>query len=221
MRHDGSSRGRLPKGRALVSAGVFVSLFVVSTVLLGDVLGSFGDPDSVFIEHYGDSGKRAGDIAGSGLLAVLGGVFMWHVEVVRRTFGPARAAGVDAALLASAGFAFALVTGAAALATVPLGREIGNLFDEGHPRLEGPETAALAQFGYVLLFGAGGITAAPCLLFTCLDLRGTKAPGWLVVGGLVAAVALLFSVVGFIPFLALPAWVGASGVAAWMNARRG
>jgi hypothetical protein len=204
-----------------VSAGAFVVLFVVSAVLLGDVLGGFGDPDEVFVEHYGDSARRAGDVAGSVFLLLLGGVFVWHVDGVRRAFGVEPAQGVDAPMLASVGFAFALLVAAAALATVPLGRELGNLFDERHPRLEGAETAPLAQFGYVLLFGAGGIAAAACLVFTSLELRSTDAPGWLVVTGFAASLLLLFGTVAFMPFLALPAWVGASGVAVWANAGGG
>ncbi|HET9477171.1 MAG TPA: hypothetical protein VFP63_06765 [Dehalococcoidia bacterium] len=198
----------------LVSAASFFILFLGAAVLLGDILGSFGDPDEVFIEHYAGSSERIGDIAGSVLLAAAGGVFVWHVELVRRAFVAGHEAGPDVPLLASVIFATTLLVAASALATVPLGREIGDLFDERRPRLEGAETSVLAHFGYVLLFGAGGVIGAICLFSTSLALRATAAPGWLIWTGFVAAALLPLSPVAFIPFLALPVWVAVSGVAA-------
>jgi hypothetical protein len=204
-------------GLIIFSAALFVLLFVTGEALLGDILGSFGDPDEVFVEHYASSSDRMGDIIGSILLALMGAVFVWHVDLVRRAFADGReVGGIDWAMLTSAAFAFALLIAAAALATVPLGRETGELFDERHPRLEGAETAVLAHFGYVLVFGVGGIAGAASLLFTSLSLLGTAAPGWLVVVGFVAAVLLPFSAAAFIPFLALPAWVVLSAIGVWV-----
>jgi hypothetical protein len=206
--------------REILSAGIFLLLFVACVVLLGDILGSFGDPDDVIIDHYAGSSRRWGDIAGSILLVLLGAVFVWHVDLVRRAFAAdERLQGVDWPMLTSAAFAFALLIAAAALVTVPLGREIGDLFDERRPRLEGAETAVLAHFGYVLVFGVGGIAAAACVLFTSLSLRGTAAPLWLLVLGYVCAAALPLSAGAFMPFVALPVWVVASALAVWLKTR--
>ena len=210
-----------PGSRAiLLSAALFDFLFLAMAAFLGDILGSFGDPDDVFVEHYGSSSKRAGDIIGSLLLVLLGGSFVWHIYLVRRAFGGGPVSpGLDVPVLTSSAFAIALLLAAAALSTVPLGREIGDLFDERKPRLEGSETAVLGHFGYVLLFGVGGITSAACVLFTSVSLRRTLAPGWLVVAGFVAAAMLPLSAAAFMPFLALPVWVALSASAAWLASK--
>jgi hypothetical protein len=203
----------------LLSAALFVFLFLAMAAFLGDILGSFGDPDDVFVEHYGSSSKRAGDIIGSLLLVLLGGSFVWHLDLVRRTFGGQRVEPVlDVPVLTSSAFAVALLIAAAALATVPLGREIGDLFDERRPRLEGSETAVLAQFGYVLLFGAGGITSAACVLFTsfhCAELALRVGLSWRTV----AAAMLPLSAAAFMPFLALPVWVALTACATWLASK--
>jgi hypothetical protein len=107
----------------LLSAALFVFLFLATAAFLGDVLGSFGDPDDVFVEHYKSSSKRVGDIIGSLLLVLLAGSFVWHIDLVRRAFGGEGVSPVrDVPVLTSSAFAIALVLAAAALATVPMGR---------------------------------------------------------------------------------------------------
>jgi hypothetical protein len=210
----------LPSRRSVaLSAAAFVLLFLGSVVLLGDILGSFGDPDDVFVEHYASSTGRLKDIIGSVLLVPLGGLFVWHVSLVRRSFAMQRWAAVDWPLLASTGFAFALVIAAAAFATVPLVTEFGNLFDERHPRFEGAETVVLAQFGYVLVFGAGGMAAAAAILFTTWESR-RSAPGWIAVAGYIASLLLPLSAAALMLFMALPLWVCLTALAVWMSQNR-
>lgn len=196
---------------------LFVS-FVAVVGLAGEILGSFGDPDDVFLEYYADSANRVRDIAGALAVVVFGLAFLWHVHCVRVAFGmpPGSVAAWTLAVL----FAGLAITAAAALATVPLSQELGNLFDERRPRFEGTEVVVLPQFGYVLLLGAGGIIGGLCVGALALEFRTSPAaPRWLVAVSLVCGALM---VLGFfnMPFLALPVWALASAAAAYLAGRQ-
>src|SRR5687767_7154263 len=68
--------GELVKSAARASA-VFVVLFVVGLLMLGDLLGSFADSDRAFADHFADGGTRARDIVGSLLLVLAGFALVW------------------------------------------------------------------------------------------------------------------------------------------------
>lgn len=193
--------------------------FVAVLALAGEALGMFADSDETFLEYYTDSANRARDIVGSIALVALALVFLWHVHSLREAFGMAQQ-GAAAAWTLSLLFAGLVITAAAALATVPLSREVGNFFDESHPRFEGTEVVVLPQFAYVLLFGAGGIIGGLCVGALALELRtSTAAPRWLVAVSLVCGALMVFGLFNM-PFLALPIWALASSAGAYLAGRQ-
>jgi len=187
---------------------VFAVLFTAGVLALGDLGGSFGDPDRQFVSHYADAGKRALDIVGGVLLAGSGlSILVFFARLRDRL----RMAASDATLpdLAFAGavvFVALLFAATAGLLTPAIAISFGNLFDEARPRLEGAEVAVVAQLGYVLLL-AGMLAAAFTVATISLTaLRSGVFTRRLARFGFVAA-ALLVVAVASIPIFALPLWV--------------
>jgi hypothetical protein len=187
---------------------LFAVLFTAGVLALGDLGGSFGDPDRQFVSHYSDASKRALDIAGGLLLAGSGFSFLVFVARLRDR---SRMAGADATLTdqALAGaivFVALLLAATAGLLTPAVAISLGNLFDEARPRLEGAEVAVVAQLGYVLLLSGMLAAAFTVATISLTALRSGVFGPRLVRFGFVTA-ALLVIAVASIPVFALPLWV--------------
>ena len=193
------------------AAGALAAVtFVVGLLFIADSPDD-NDTDAQILAWYGDHGHRVGIVVGAFLLAFCGLFFLWFAGGLRQRLRAAEGPGGRLTHIAFGGavvFVAMLWIGAAALAAVPAGQELGNL-----PPLQ---TADIARylgsvgFGSILLFGAFGAIALIDAVSIVIRRTGIL-PMWLAYLGFVAAVVLLFAVV-FIPIVALPIWVLATSV---------
>ena len=70
---------------------LFVVLFVGSSVLLGELVGSFADSDAQFVTLFSDSGNRISYVAGSALMLLAGPAFVWFAHALSCETGSRRA----------------------------------------------------------------------------------------------------------------------------------
>lgn len=193
--------------RSVVRAGVlFAVLFVAAAVSLGDLLGSFADPDQAFVDRFADDGNRIRDIVGSYLLVLAGLAFVWFALALSREAEDHRAPLLVTAALTAGGMILAGV----ALAAVPWSISFGELVDD--PGLQQGQ-AVLPQFGYVALaLGA----MAPAAAFVVIVARAPGLlPRWLSGISYPVALLLLLAVFIFFPLLIFPAWIFAVTVTLW------
>ena len=187
---------------ASVAGVVFALLFVVSLVMLGDLLGSFADSDRSFESHFSDGFNRARDIVGSLSLVLAGYAMVWFAIAIGGVRQDRRTLLVTTASLASAG----MILAGLALVTVPLSISFGDIFDD--PGL-GVGQAVLPQFGYVALVIGGMLPAAALVIV--IARTPSLIPRWLSVSGYpVAGLLLLAVAVG--PMVLLPAWIATVSV---------
>jgi hypothetical protein len=180
---------------------------LVGTILLADLLGSFGDPDLVFAEHFADTGNRAQRLVGSAFLFVGGVLFLPFASGVAARVSP-RSGDLSQTVRSLATVIAALVCVAAAtLSVVDLSRLYADAFDEAVQPFDGNQAAVLPQLGYVLLLVAAAYLSA--VVVGLLSLAGLRRGGisrgaaWF---GLAIAVLLLLSP-AVLPFLLLPVWI--------------
>lgn len=174
--------------------------------LLGELSGSFADPDGQFAAVHDGQSQRIMFIAGGGLLAASGIAAIPSVILLlmRTPLAHWRASHVCA--LAFAGlFAALLVASGSAYAAVSLSRELATLFDDRGQFETG--VAVLPQFAWVLFLWAIVAGAAMIVAVAAsLDARTRR------VGALrracAAAVLLAVLSLGAPPFIAvLPMWL--------------
>jgi hypothetical protein len=194
-------RGAAQPGAAFVV--LFAAAFVVS---LGDLVGSFADPDRVFVDRFADGGNRARDIVGSYLLALAGLAFVWFAHALSRQAETRRVPLLITGSIAAGG----IVIAAVAFATVPMSLWFGSLVDD--PGVQEGQ-AVLPQFGYVAL-GMGAMLPAAAFIVVVARTPGL-VPRWLSVvsypvSALVAVTALLF-----MPLFVFVAWVVAVVATQW------
>lgn len=202
--------------RTRAASGVcFVVLFIGGVIPLGELLGSFGDPDATFDAYFASAGNRVGNIVGGALLGASAFVFLWFLQRLRRSLQPDDTGPValpDVMYASGLVFVTLLLVGTAALVTVPIALTFGAAFGDTGVLATGQ--AVLPQLGYVVialysLWAAGVMVAAA----TVSARRSGSFPRWLCRLGF-AAVALLFllGATGGLAFVALPAWVLAVSV---------
>lgn len=111
---------------------VFVVLFVGAGIPLGELIGSFADPDRQFVSLFSESGNRAAYLADAFLLVLAGLAFIWFVFALSVDTGrrrlPLLVTGTSAAggmILAALAFAVWVLAATAAShgRPVPLGNE--------------------------------------------------------------------------------------------------
>lgn len=95
---DGSDASR-PRGhggqRRGWSAIAFAVLYVAGLLPLGELLGSFGDPDATFVTYFAKDSNRIGAVFGGIGVALAGLVFFWFLSHLRlATEGPGPLPGV-------------------------------------------------------------------------------------------------------------------------------
>ena len=189
------------------AGAVFVVLFTSGLVALGDLLGSFADSDSTFVDHFSDSGNRAKEIAGSYLLVLAGVCFVWFANALAEVRNDRRTPIVVTASL-SAG---AMIVAGLASMTVPLSISFAGLTDDT-PFGEGQ--AVLPQFGSVALTIGSMLPAAAFVVIVA------RTPGllprWLSVAGYPVA-ALLLVAITVAPMLLFSIWIAAVSVTLWRH----
>jgi hypothetical protein len=196
----------------------FVVLFVAGGLLLGEYFGGFADSDAFFVAYFADDSHHPRDLAGTHVfvasaLALL--LFFVHLTRVLRALGgsdsdlqAAHASGLAAAML--------LLTGAAAIATVPLAQIFGRL--TGDVPMTSPAVALAPQMGYVLVyFPAMWCVALAIGLMTRSGWRSGIWPRGLRWLGVAGAALLPLSWVGTPLIGLLPIWVLGVSIWAWRS----
>ena len=178
-------------------------LFVGSFVLLGELVGSFADPDRQFVELFSRSGDRIAFIAGSVLLLLAGLAFVWFAHTVSREAGQHRLG----LLITGASAGGGMIVAALAFATVPLSIQFGSI--TGDPGLESGQ-AVLPQLGYVAL-GLGAMVPAAIFIAVAARTPGLL-PRWLAVSSYPVAVLVALTAFLFMPIVLFVPWVAVSTV---------
>jgi hypothetical protein len=187
----------------VVAGAVFVVTFVIGLALVGELVGSVGETDDTFVEHFSSDSRRLGEIVGSFLLVVAALAFLYFIQVLiasaRRSDQEVGWAFVRATGMLAVG---GLIVAAAALLTVPLSINLGNLY--GDPAF-GEGQAVIPQVGYAALT-VGAMWPAAVMIAT-IALLGSL-PVWLSRVSYVIAVLLVVTcfMVGSL-FILLPGWV--------------
>ena len=201
---SGGDRGRAWSGIA------FAVFYVAGLVPLGELLGSFGDSDATFVEYFAKDSNRVGAVVGGIGLAVAALTFLWFLSNLRLSVD---GAGPLPGVVTAAGttFVILLLSGTAALVTVPYARTFGGAFDE-ESVLVGNE-ALLPQLGYVLLAVLAMWAAAALILVVTIAARAHSSfPRWLVRLGFAAAVFVFVLGPSVMGVLGVPAWALAVGI---------
>ena len=208
--------GRVPpltsrEGRVRgLSAVCFAVLYVAGFVPLGELLGSFGDPDATFADYFAKDSNRIGAVLGGVGLALAGLAFLWFLSNLHSSV---ERVGPLPGLVTAAGTTFVvlLFAGTAALVTVPYARTFGGAYGDDSILLSGE--ALLPQLGYVLLAVLAMWTAAVFILATTLAARSNRSfPRWLVRLGFVAAVFVFLLGSTVMGLLGVPVWAFAVGI---------
>ena len=180
---------------------VFVVLFVGSSVLLGDLVGSFADPDAQFVTLFSAAGNRIGYIVGSVLLVLAGLAFVWFAHALSCETGARRAPMLITGATAGSG----MIVAALAFATVPLSLQFGSAV--GDPGLQTGQ-AVLPQLGFTAL-GLGAML--PAGIFIALAaLTPDLLPRWLVAASYPVAVLVALTAFLFLPMVLFVLWVVAT-----------
>ena len=182
---------------------VFVVLFVGSSVLLGDLVGSFADSDAQFVTLFSDAGNRVGYIVGSVLLVLAGLAFVWFAHALSCETGTRRAALLITGATAGSG----MIVAALAFATVPLSIQLGSAV--GDPGLQAGQ-AVLPQFGFAAL-GLGAMLPAG-IFIAFAAMTPDLLPRWLVAASYPVAVLVALTAFLFLPFILFVLWVVAATV---------
>jgi hypothetical protein len=180
-------------------------------MLLGEQIGSVGDPDRQFEGLYNDETDRRRDILGGLLLGIAGLAFVWFMNDLclrLRETDEMNTALSWLAFGASLLFIAMLFAGGAGLISVASSLEVGDAFDED-PHTFGPDAARLAtQLGYVSIFFYGAISAAFAIgAVSIASIRSKVLPAWTGIAGLAMAAVLVLSFFLFMPIAVLPLWV--------------
>ena len=180
---------------------VFVVLFVGSSVLLADLVGSFADSDAQFVTLFSDAGNRIGYIVGSVLLVLAGLAFVWFAHALSCETGARRAP----MLITGATVGSAMIVAALAFATVPLSIQFGSAV--GDPGLQAGQ-AVLPQLGFAALALGAMLPAGIFILFAALT--PDLLPRWLVAASYPVAILVALTAFLFLPMVLFVLWVVAT-----------
>lgn len=207
----------MAEGARLSAIAGFASgvCFLVALPLLGDLIGAFGDPDHVLVEHFADTGNRAPTLIGSVLLILGAMLFLpFATRLSGRLFDSDSPAANTVRSLGSVAAALVCVA-ASMLMTVDLSRLYADVFDEDLQPFDGDSVVIAPQIGYIVLLLASAYIFAAIVGTISVARLGSAGMGdvggWL---GVVVACLLLLSPM-VIPFVLLPIWVIAWSVALW------
>lgn len=179
---------------------MFVVLFVAAIILLGDLLGSFADPDRQFVTLFADPANRVVYITGSALLLLAGLAFISFVDALSLEAGSRRAA----LLLTGSAGGGAMMIAAMAFATAPLSLTFGSFFHD--PGLQEGQ-AVLPQFGFVAI-GLG--VMLPAAIFMVLAAATPDLlPRWLALTTYPVAALVALTMFLFMPMFLFVVWTAA------------
>lgn len=194
----------------------FVVFFSAGFLLLGELLGQFGDPDQTFVDYYADEGNLWRDIVGGVLLVAAGLSLLVFLHGQTRRL---RAAGgsepaLDLALLSGAISVTLILIAAALLAAVSSAQAFGDLF--GDDALTNPSVALAPQIGYLLLVlpMTWSLVLAIALLAWSARVVGVW-PRWLLGLSLACVVLLPLGAFAVMPVVLLPLWVASISIRNW------
>jgi len=180
--------------------------------LLGEILGTLGDPDYAFTDHYASGSRRAGDIAGGASLVVAAIALVIFGAAVRSSLVDGISADVAGQTIGGAALVMAVVGGL--FATTPISMSYGGLFDDAG-QFDGGHAAVLPQAATVVLLVVVYPIAAVGVAAIALAARPARIfPRWHFQLSMACA-ALMPLAFFFLPILALPIWTGATAVALW------
>ena len=197
-----------------VAGCAFAVLFTGGFVALGEIWGSFGDPDETFIEYYESSGNRLRDIAGVYLMSGAALAFtIFALGMAQRLQRPEPSLSPTALTAMAVLFATCLAISASLLGAVALSRAMADVFDDSGV-LEGAEAAVAPQAGYVILAVPGAMMAGATVFGISLaSWKYSSLPRWVCVFGLAAGPLIFLLAFAGPPFILLPAWVLAASIA--------
>ncbi len=201
---------------AALAIGLFSLAFVAGGMLLGETLGTLGDHDPTFVEHYASAGRRAADIAGGAALIVAGASFLVFAAALRASNGRGGLA-LDVFSHAGVAFSVLLVVAAALFMATPVSMSFGRLFDDTG-QFAGGHISVLPQAATVLLLAAAypiGALAVGALAIA--SRQNDLLPTWHQRLGFVCAAVMPLAFF-FLPILALPIWSVVTTLALWRRA---
>lgn len=188
---------------APASGIVYAVLVVVGTLLL--VLAAIDTKtDQEILSHYGDSGKRTGEIVGFILVTVGALFFLWFLSTLRSRLRSGEPEPKTlSALVFGAGVAASalLIGGAAVIAGTSFAAEFSSDF------VVDPNLARFAVIiGFLFLIGSALVNSALVIATSVLALRTAAFPNWL---GWVGFAAVVLAVVEafLLPVFVIPVWV--------------
>jgi hypothetical protein len=185
--------------------------FVVGVAMAADSPDS-DSSDAKVIAWYAKHSHRVGVIVGVFVLMFFGLFLLWFAAGLRERLRAAEGPGGRLANVALGGaiLSVALIwAGSFALAAVPAGISLGS-----EPTVTSADVARfLPQMGFGAILVGGMFGAIAMIVATSIvAMRTGVLPRWLAYLGFACGVALLFGSV-FLPMIALPVWLIATGVA--------
>ncbi len=199
-----AQRGLTTPRAAGVAGIAFAVLFFVALVLLGEVVGTELDTETV-MENLSGSGPTPA-LVGLYMVPFAGIAFIWFIGVVRDRIGE-REDRFFATVFLGSGLLFVamLFAGAAVLG----GLIAGNRFGIAAPT-DVPTVGFARAVGYSFVFVYSAKMAGVFMLATSTIVRRSRWPRWTYLSGFLGAAVLILSVSFFEPIvMILPAWVAA------------
>ena len=164
--------------------------YLVSIVLLGELLGSIADSSATYGKHFSDDAALTQDFIGAIALVASGARLVWLIIAMR-----ANVSGQREKFLLDLASAFGMVASAALimaaglLLTVPFTIILGRI--TGDPGIESSVQAGIAQAGSVCLFFAVFPLAIAVVLIGKLGKRIGVLPRWILVASWFTSVFLV------------------------------
>lgn len=196
-------------GREWASAAagvVFATLFVAGLLLIGDLGGSYGDPDTQFADLHASAANRTRYILGGYLLSAAAIAFVWFiVPLTHRLTTQERLSVVTTARISGTVFATVLLASAASFMAAAGSITFGEALGDGGQFEAG--ISVLPQLGYAL-FGVGGTLAASSTIVAVSLLIREKRRSHMLLrrGGYVTALLLPTGVIMSASLALLPLW---------------
>ena len=164
--------------------------YLVSIVLLGELLGSTADASATYGNHFSDDAALTQDFIGAIALVASSAILDWLIIAMRATvYGPSEKFLRDLASAFGMVASAALIMAAGLLLTVPFTIILGRI--TGDPGIESSVQAGIAQAGSVCLFLAVFPLAIAVVLIGKLGKRIGVLPRWILVASWFTSVFLV------------------------------
>ena len=188
--------------------GILFATLVIAGLVITRLPGG-EDENRHVANHFADEGNRVLAYVSAFLLTLAGLALLLFIAGVWERLRRVDASPGGMYVLA---FGCGLVVVAMLLLTAAALSSVAANVQQGGEETYGPDVARLAWIGTLALVICGGLAASAFVAATsAIMLNASVFPRWLAWAGFVAAVVLLGSVI-FLPLIALPVWVVATGV---------